>query len=449
MILLGLSWYAVRGWSERSRPFAWPPALGFVLMCVSFVLMTFFQSAALRPLPWPLVVAVVLAIAGFCHFRWGTRASTLAFFACAFALYTYMITRVAHTDGANMLEIVEAASREFLSGKQPYHLYEPIAGDAPFFYLPGLWLPYAAFVSLGVDLRVLNLVVLVLFAVLFETSLPKPGRAEILAATLYPFLLSSPLAVMVVHGHVWPYWLLICGAMVLLMKSRLLLAAMLYGLSMATRQPSLFLMGPLAAYLYREIGFKSTLKYAAVAAAVALAVLLPFALWTGSEFWRFTYLAPGGGGTLQPHVSADSLVSSGSWKIGHAYWQAAIFLLGSAVVLFRPAGGASWFVFIAGVTYCWLVFFNIYAVRYVYFPGFLLIALALCSRLAVGWRPWNTVLRQGRQNRSAISEHADEDAISRTATIDANRRRRWCRLSVSRLRSGPRSAAWLLPPAKP
>lgn len=408
LILIGLSWYSVRGWSDDERAFSWPPTLGFALMSVSFVLTTFFQSTALRPVPWPLVAGGVLGVSAYSQFKWGARGSTLAFLICALILYAFMVARVPHTEGANMLEIIEAASGEFLAGKTPYHYYPWIAGDAPFDYLPGLWLPYMLLVKLGLDVRVFNLFALLLIVILFEKSVPKATRPEILSLTLYPIALSSPLAVMVVHGHLWPYWLFACGTMFLLIKKRFLLAAVCFGLSLASRQTALFLVGPLIAYMYREVGLKATLKYTGIGIVVFLCVVLPIAVWTGNQFWTFTYLGLAGiSDTLQPHLSARSVMGLAGWVVPTAYWQFAIAILATALVLLRPKNDALWFVYTAGVVYSLHVFFSPYPVRYVYFAGFLIMAIGLSSFLATKYKnvSWNASAGYLVMSKQAEAQH--------------------------------------------
>jgi len=389
LILIGLSWYGVRGWSALTS-FSWPPVLGFLLMTIAFTLTAFFQSEALRPIPWPLVAGSVVGISAYCQFKWGTRGSTIAFLCGAMVVYIFLITRIPHVSGAaNMLETIELASREFMSGETPYRHFDTSGGPVALGYLPGLWLPYLPLIKLGLDMRIFNLIALLLIILLFEKSLPKATRADTLSLTLYPFVLSSTLALMVVHGHVWPYWLFLLATTLFLMNARFLLAAIFFGLCLASRQPALFLAGPLAAYMYRETGLKATLMYAAVAAVIYLSIVLPFAIWTGKEFWVYNYLALAGAGAPdQPHLSATNIL--GVWGLGGSllkYWQVLITIGAMAVILIRTKLDPIWFVFVAGVTYCGLVFFNSYAVRYVYFPGFFLIAIALSKHFAMSLVP--------------------------------------------------------------
>jgi hypothetical protein len=385
LILVWLSWYGARGW--RALPsLSRPPMLGFALMSISFILTAFFLSDATRPISWFLVAGGSVGLSACCHFRWGTRGSTIAFLGCALLFYIVLIARIPMVSGAaNMLETIDLASRTVLSGETPYRPFETSGGDVTLPYLPGLWLPYTPLIKLGLDMRIFNLVALLLIVLLFENSLPRATRAQTLSLTLYPFVLSSPLALMVVNGHVWPYWLFLLATALFLIRGRLLPAAIFFGLCLASRQPALFLAGPLAVYAYRQLGLKATLTCVAVAVLVYLCLVLPFAIWTGKLFWIYSYLSlsGSGGGSTQPHVSARNfleLLGLGGSTL--KYWQVLIVIGSMGAIAFRPKLDPVWFVFVAGITYCWLVFFNAYAVRYVYFPGFFLIAIALSIHFA-------------------------------------------------------------------
>ena len=139
-------------------------------------------------------------IAWICHRKWGARGSTLAFVCCAFIFYTLSVLRIPQDEGANMLRIIEAASRELLVGTNPHHAFPAIAGDAPFGYLPMLWLPYVILVWLGLDLRIFNLVALVLLVLLFERGFP-PARAA--GSTLSGVLPDCPVFHHCCNGRAW------------------------------------------------------------------------------------------------------------------------------------------------------------------------------------------------------------------------------------------------------
>ncbi|MEW5943863.1 MAG: hypothetical protein AB1710_08430 [Pseudomonadota bacterium] len=380
-VMLSLSGFALSAWPSSGK-FAPPgPVLGTMLMSISFLMTVFFYSSDLAPVPWPLVAGAVLAIAWYCHHRWGSRGSTLAFLACAFVLYAVMIARVPHNVGANMLEIIEAASHSFLAGETPYRYYEPIAKQ-PFGYSPGLWLPYSVFVGLGLDVRILNLICFLLIVLVFEKGLRHQGDgAGALSLTLYPFLLSPPVAQMIRHGHVWPYWIVLLLAMLMLLRQRYWVAAVFLGLALASRPPALFVVGPLAAWLYWQVGWRRTLRYAAISLLAYGAVVMPFALWTGKNFWVYSYLALGKLEVVLPQISVASWLEMVGLAGQLKFFQLSIVVFWTAAVFLRKKSGIDWFLFTAGIAYVWLVMFNAYVLRYVYFPGLFLMLMGLSIRL--------------------------------------------------------------------
>jgi hypothetical protein len=290
-----------------------------------------------------------------------------------------MVARIPHTPGANMLQIIEAASAELLAGRNPMGFYDPSISNAPFYYLPGLWLPYAGLVALGLEVRILNLLCLLLLVAMFRHLLSRQEHADnILSVTFYPLILSPPVAQMVLHGHVWPYWVLVVLTMLLVHRERYLAAAAAFGLCLAARQPALFIALPLAIYVYRVAGFKSTLWYGLITALAYSVVIVPFAIWSGPDFWNLTYLQLANvDGTVQPHLSAVSLFGPLADAGLPRYAQLATLLLTAALIVKRDSISFVWFLLVTGLLYVWLVFLSLYPVRYVYFPGFLMIAMAL------------------------------------------------------------------------
>ena len=384
-VLLVLSGLALRRWEPGVVEL--PRWLGFVLMSISLLMTLYFYSASIKPVPWPLLGVAVVTVAGLFHYHWGARASASIFAVIGLVLYIALVIKVPHTQGANMLQIVEAAAQDFLRGVDPYHFYAGIAKER-FGYLPGLWLPYSVFVAAGLDVRILNFICLLLIVWIFEKGLALgANKALVLSVVLYPILLSPPIAQMVIHGHVWPFWALLLGAMLMLFKKNYLAAAILLGLAVAARQTSLLLLGPLAVYLFLQLGLARFAKYTAIAIAAYLVVILPFSLWTGKEFWALTYLTmSSASGELYLVLAQISMAGWMQWmglENALKYFQVLILLFWMAIIYFRKPADFSWFLFVTGITYIWLVLFNPYVVRYVYLPGIFLLSMALAIRLGV------------------------------------------------------------------
>jgi hypothetical protein len=309
-----------------------------------------------------------------------------------------------------MLALTEAAGREFLAGKQPYRPYpdvylslarqqpfevqDPVsfasrfqAAHRPIYYLPGVWLAYLPAVALGMDLRVLNLLYLACLVLIFERLLPiRHDRSIVLSLTLYPLLLSPSFLGIVSALHVLHYWLLLLLTMLCIQEKRYWLASLFFGLALATRQPALFLVAPLFAWLSLQLRWNELLRYGLATFGVYLTVMLPFAIWWGDVemFWKHFYYDVAslpGTNDLRKDIGVANLLDLAGLAWSGAAIQLAIILLATLYVMVRKRYDLSWTLQFLGVTYIWLIFFNTYSVRYVYYPGFLLalagVAMAL------------------------------------------------------------------------
>jgi hypothetical protein len=231
----------------------------------------------------------------------------------------------------------------------------------------------------------------------FETLLPiGQDRAVVLSLTLYPVLLSPSFLGVVPAIHELHYWLLLLLTMLYLQKRRYLLASILFGLSLATRQGALFFAAPLIVYLSRQLKWKEVIRYASAAFVVYLLVTAPFAIWWGENwmFWKHLYfdlsLLSGATGLRRDIGMANLLEWAGLAQAGLVI-QLGILVLASLCLLVRRDYEFGWMLQFLGVVYIWLVVWNAYSVRYVYYAGFLLvcagIAIALGGLRASGQRP--------------------------------------------------------------
>jgi hypothetical protein len=384
-IVAGLTWYAfVRAAAEPTELSA-PWWLGLAMMGVSFGLACFFYSAQLAPLPWPLLAVGLPLVAYLCHRRWGYRGANGAFLVGAALVFAYLIARIPHDASGDMLQIIGFASHDLLAGESPYQPYLTSSGKAvPFGYLPGVWLPYAAFVALGIDMRVLNLLALALIVVLFElTPKDRLKAPDILSLTFYPFILSSPVWQMILFGHLWLYWLLAAATVLLVARDRLTAAGFLFGLCLATRPTALWLAGPIAAYVWSRHGPSRTIKSAAISIAVVISVNLLFAWLYGQDFWNNSYARMVGFGQTLVHFSLAGYLQDAGLLWLSKPSQALLTLAAMGFLVVRKRITPTGFVLVVGLTYVWLVLLNSYATRYVYFTGFFLIALGL----TMAWAP--------------------------------------------------------------
>lgn len=377
--LAGLTYFAMKSHDPINENI--PAWFGLALCSLSLAMTAYFFLSEVASAPVWLSYAAISILLAFGLAQWNARAGIYFICAAGLILNLFLIMKVPHTSGANMLEIVEAAARDFIGGNNPYHFYPGIAGT-PFGYPPGLWLPYALFIFIGLDTRLFNVIAVVLLALLFERGLriDPEKRTFVLGATLYPFLLSPPVSKMLVHGHVWPYWLLLSIMVVLLVKERYLLGAVVFGLALASRQPALWIALPLFGYLASRLGWLATLRLSLIALAAYAALVLPFALSKGVEFWRVMYL---GVADLSPdylHFNASVWLSSIGLDGLRRPTQIAV-LLAAMFWLYRRKADFPAFLLVTGIAYIWAVYFNNYAVRYVYFPGLLMLTAGMAMRL--------------------------------------------------------------------
>ena len=381
---------------------------GLIAMIAPFTLTLFFQSEMLAPMPWYVLSAIVGLLSLFLQWKWGSRTTTRFFALAAMALVALLIAKTEVWEKGDMLLLVEAADREFLAGKQPYRPYpeiyqfigskQPIEvndligfassyhfADTPMQYLPGIWLAYLPAVATGLDPRILNLVFLASLLFFFETLLPiSQDRSIVLSLTFYPILLSPSflgVAVAVVELH---YWLFLLLAMLYVQKKRYLLASILFGLSLATRQGTLFLVAPLIAYLSLQLKWKEVVRYASAALGVYLLITVPYAVWWGDNwmFWKHLYfdlaLLPGATGLRRDIGMANLLEWAGLAWAGLVI-QFGIIVFATSCLVIRREHDFGWILSFLGVIYIWVIVFNSYSVRYVYYAGFLLV----CAGMAI------------------------------------------------------------------
>jgi hypothetical protein len=284
---------------------------------------------------------------------------------------------------ANMLPIIVAGCQDLLAGENPLMKTYPGIATAPLYYLPGTVLPYCIPVAADLDPRALNLAILVLLLGLLLRFQRFSAQPSIAALTTLPVLLSPMAMQMGYYGHVWLYWLFVIGLAMAVLRGRHLMAAVLLGLALATRQMAVFVCGMLGASLLRELGLNRTLCYGAIAAAVFALLVAPFLAAGGVSLTDFYYAgvqtaaSDTHGATLNP---ADQISLSGLfvWR-GLRDWmmamQIGLALLITVALLLIPRSSSHAAIIRIGVGYIFVIGVSAFLHRYFYAPGFLLIAL--------------------------------------------------------------------------
>ena len=390
---------AVHGW------------LGFMLMTFSFTLTLFFQSKFVAPIAWYALAAATGTLGFLAHRTWGARGSTLLFALAGLALVIVLVARTGVWEQGDMLLVVEAASRELLAGKQPYRAYPEIyhfvaemegvkAADTvayaekysnsriPLVYLPGTWLAYLPSVALGLDPRILNIVLLVLVVLVFERWVPIRGdRPLVLSLTLYPILLSPSFLGIFKALHGLHFWLLLLGTVLGIAGRRYWTSAIFFGLALATRQESLFLVAPLFAYLVLRMRWKRLFRYALASLGVYLLLTVPFAIAWGQDFmfWKHMYLTSWWASDqvtpMHRQIGLTNILDVLGMHKGFLLLQIVTLLGSAALLLVHKQRSFSWALQFFGLTFIWLVAFNVYAVRYIYYPGFILFLVGAAMTL--------------------------------------------------------------------
>ena len=259
--------------------------------------------------------------------RPGVTARWVIFFTLVALAVGYRLSAIARTPldpaQADMLPLIAAAGRTLLAGGNPYHRANPFqAGvdaldvrrapvslgtastDLWFPYvppwLPALWLPYVPATWAGVDLRLVGLLAALATAALLglaRWSGPAgPDRAgdDGLTARLRlasaGALLLAPAAVWFgAIGHTQTYWFYLTALLWALSRRWWGLAGVCLGLCVMSRHTVLPLVPVLALYAWRCVAPRERRSMAIGAAAVVVAVALPFG-WEG--LWQFTIGTP-------------------------------------------------------------------------------------------------------------------------------------------------------------
>jgi len=147
----------------------------------------------------------------------------------------------------------------------------------------------------------------------------------------------------------------------------------------------LFMVVPLAVYIWSRYGAGRTMHMAAVTLAVTLAFNLPFAIVYGKVFWDNSYGVLGRVSQELVHFSLAGYFKDAGLDFMNKPLQVVIMLASMTIVILRKNMPVQHIIMLAGLTYIWMVLFNSYATRYVYFTGFLLIDLGLVLLMVNGY----------------------------------------------------------------
>jgi hypothetical protein len=374
------------GYGRRAAAIA-----GLASTTAALAMTLYFHSGELPFPALPAIAVLAIAVAAVAAVAGTGRALGLAVLLGLAVQTALALGNPLDVAAANMLPVIEAGCGKLLHGENPYLADYPGITSVPLLYLPGLLLPYCAPVAAGLDVRVLNVILLVAIVGYAAWALDFRKHPERLSLGLLPLLFSPAAGQMMVHGHVWLYWLLVLAFVHTLATRRFLVAALLLGLMLATRQMSLFLAIPAAAYMATRLAPLALLRYGAVSVGTYLVVMAPVMLTTPGwvdlfylsiqklgEQTHLTY------GNPMNQVSLSGLLTDAglAWLLRPL--QAAVLLLvGAAFWVWRRRLTFDQVLVLLGVGYVLVIGSNAFLHRYFYFPGLILIALGI-AYAAVG-----------------------------------------------------------------
>ncbi len=369
---------------------ALPARLGLAMTTGSLVLTLYFTDGQL-PVPALASIGVMaLAVAAVAATLGTGRALWLALILGLAVQIALALGNPLDVAAANMLPVIEAGCGKLLNGENPHLAQYPGITSVALIYLPGLLLPYCAPVALGLDLRILNVVLLAAIIAYAAWAFDFRRRPERLSLGLLPLLFSPLAAQMMVHGHVWSYWLLVVIFVHTLATRRYLAAAVVLGLMLATRQMALFLAVPAAAYMSTQLRLPALLRYGAVSIVTFLVIMAPVMLtvpdWVYFFFLSTTQIGEQSHltyGNPMNQVSLSGLLTdSGLAGLLRPLQLGVLLLAGVAFWLWRRWLRFDQALFLLGVTYVLVIGLNSFLHRYFYIPGLILIATGIAYSLA-------------------------------------------------------------------
>ncbi len=177
---------------------------------------------------------------------------------------------------SDMLPLLAAANGTLLQHHDPYRLYTFPSETVLLTYLPGTLLAFLPPTLLHLDLRLTNLLALLLLIPLTLVTTRPPQRLRALA--LLATFLFGPYLLYRHEIYTPPHWLALAAALLLAHAGRLRLAAVLFGVSIALSQFSWILLPFFLLYLLQTRGLRAALESLSLALLAAAALVLPFLL---------------------------------------------------------------------------------------------------------------------------------------------------------------------------
>lgn len=242
------------------------------------------------------IAILVIGIVGLLGaLRLGTGAVTIVAALLGTAIRTVHMeyTAIIPTNG-DMLPLVNGAITNLLGGNSPYAMYR-MPWEVPLTYLPVTWLSYLPPYLLGADLRWTNVgAQIVILAALAWLAARRSGAAATwrgeLSLVLWAWLYLQPSVIHWDTSNTAPItWALLATLMALVIAGSTVPAAIALGLT-AAGTPLIAVFGPFVAlHWLRRYGWQQTIRLLVIGGVVAAVIVLPFALWSPSDFVNGVY----------------------------------------------------------------------------------------------------------------------------------------------------------------
>ncbi len=238
----------------------WKIRSGNKSVCISFPVLNFISSAWFKYAL--LISAIIIVILGL-----------------FWRLQVYTGTNI-YSKMGDMLPLIDKATNTFLSGEYPYKVYK-LPWRVTLTYMPGMWMPYLPAQLLDVDLRHTGLAFSAgTMALLLIASFKNSRDTEIMIGgwiVIVCFCLSPAIARFSINGHTYPLWFYISVFCFGMLRGYYKMAAIFFGLMLATRQTSIVYLPFVLVFFWRQNDWRSLTVCLAMMGFACSALCLPYA----------------------------------------------------------------------------------------------------------------------------------------------------------------------------
>jgi len=307
--------------SARNATWLIPLISGAAIVWSLAKLSKWFSWAGYTTRPYQLVIVgaafLLLALVGWRVSRGSDRHQN----AFAFLLLSTAVLLIAlfvavkqfplHGDRSDMLPVIVSGIQRWFGGDSPYAWHYIGTHKAPLAYLPALWLPYIPVVRLGLDPRWLTFIIHIAFVAtqwfFMRPSFDSEWWPYLLLIALNPFIVAR-------HDlHVYPIWLFVAVACVLMLRRQWIWAAIAWGLLIAGRH-TLWIPFPFVVlYLWTGVGKREALRFGLIAVGLAVALITAFAV---TDVQMFIYSVFGYTRSVVVEISTQPWSRVAGWLSG-------------------------------------------------------------------------------------------------------------------------------------